>query len=358
MTKTVTIGRLPLGGGNPVLVQSMTNTDTRDAEKTLAQIRALAAAGCDLVRVSVYDEACAEAVKILTAQSPVPLVADIHFDHRLAIRSAENGIAKLRINPGNIGGEAKVRELADCAKAHGIPIRIGVNSGSAEKDLLRKYGGPTAECLVESALGHARLLEKAGFEDIVLSMKSSDVRLTVEAYRLAAKRCDYPLHVGVTEAGLPGQGTVKSAIGIGALLLDGIGDTIRVSLSGDPLPEAGAAWDILRALNLRIRGVQLIACPTCGRTCIPVAEIGKRVEAELADITIPMKVAVMGCVVNGLGEGREADVGIAGGRDGGVLFVKGQEPRTVRGDLGSILIEAARKLAGERGNGQGSTHEL
>ena len=346
MTKTVRVGGLPLGGGNPVLVQSMTNTDTRDAEATLAQIRALAEAGCDLVRVSVYDEACAEAVKTLADRSPVPLVADIHFNHKLAILAAENGIAKLRINPGNIGGEAHVRELADCAKAHGIPIRIGVNSGSAEKDLLAKYGGPTAECLVESALGHARILEKVGFEDIVLSMKSSDVKLTIAAYRLAHERCGYPLHVGVTEAGLPGQGTVKSAIGIGALLADGIGDTIRVSLSGDPVPEAKAAWDILRALDLRVRGVQLIACPTCGRTCIPVAEIGKRVEEELADVTVPLKVAVMGCVVNGLGEGREADVGIAGGKSGGVLFVKGEEPRKVEGDLAEQLIAEVRRRIG------------
>jgi len=344
MTREVRIGKLKLGGGNPVLVQSMTNTDTRDVEKTLAQICALHEAGCDLVRVSVYDEACAEAVKELTDRSPVPLVADIHFDHRLAIRSAENGIAKLRINPGNIGGEAHVRELADSARAHGIPIRIGVNSGSVEKELLAKYGGPTAECLVESALGHARMLEKAGFEDIVLSMKSSDVRLTVEAYRLAHQRCDYPLHLGVTEAGLPGQGTVKSAIGIGALLVDGIGDTIRVSLSGDPLPEARAAWDILRALNLRVRGVQLIACPTCGRTCIPVEAIGRQVEQELGNVTVPIKVAVMGCVVNGLGEGREADVGIAGGKNGGVLFVKGQEPRRIDGDLAGALIAEVRKL--------------
>ena len=346
MTKEVQVGALRLGGGNPVLVQSMTNTDTRDTGATLRQIRALAEAGCDLVRVSVYDEACAEAVKALTDGSPVPLVADIHFDHKLAIRSAENGIAKLRINPGNIGGETKVRELADCAKAHHIPIRIGVNSGSVEKELLAKYGGPTAECLVESALGHARMLEKAGFEDIVLSMKSSDVKLTIAAYRLAHERCGYPLHVGVTEAGLPGQGTVKSAIGIGALLADGIGDTIRVSLSGDPVPEAKAAWDILRALDLRVRGVQLIACPTCGRTCIPVAEIGKRVEEELADVTVPLKVAVMGCIVNGLGEGREADVGIAGGKSGGVLFVKGQEPRKVEGDLAEILISEVRRIVG------------
>ena len=344
MTREVQIGKLKLGGGNPVLVQSMTNTDTRDTEATLAQIRALHDAGCDLVRVSVYDEACAEAVKTLTDRSPVPLVADIHFDYQLAIRSAENGIAKLRINPGNIGREDRVRMVADCAKAHHIPIRIGVNSGSVEKELLAKYGGPTAECLVESALGHARILEKVGFEDIVLSMKSSDVKLTIAAYRLAHERCGYPLHVGVTEAGLPGQGTVKSAIGIGALLADGIGDTIRVSLSGDPVPEAKAAWDILRALNLRVRGVQLIACPTCGRTCIPVAEIGKRVEAELADITVPLKVAVMGCVVNGLGEGREADVGIAGGKSGGVLFVKGEEPRKVDGDLAEQLISAVRKI--------------
>ncbi len=348
MTKEVQIGKLRLGGGNPVLVQSMTNTDTRDTEATLKQIRALTEAGCDLVRVSVYDEACAEAVRTLAAESPVPLVADIHFDYKLAIRSAENGIAKLRINPGNIGGEAKVRELADCAKAHHIPIRIGVNSGSAEKELLEKYGGPTAECLVESALNHARMLEKAGFEDIVLSMKSSDVRLTIEAYRLAHQRCGYPLHVGVTEAGLPGQGTVKSAIGIGALLADGIGDTIRVSLSGDPVPEAAAAWDILRALNLRVRGVQLIACPTCGRTCIPVADIGRQVEEALKDITVPLKVAVMGCVVNGLGEGREADVGVAGGKSGGVLFVKGQEPRKVEGDLAAVLVREAREIAALR----------
>ena len=350
MTKTVTVGTLPLGGGHPVLVQSMTNTDTRDVPATLAQIRALAEAGCDLVRVSVYDEACADAVRALVDGSPVPLVADIHFDYKLAIRAAENGIAKLRINPGNIGGADRVRKLADCAKAHHIPIRIGVNSGSVEKDLLARYGGPTPECLVESALGHARLLEEAGFEDIVLSLKSSDVRLTVEAYRLASRRCDYPLHVGVTEAGLPGQGTVKSAIGIGALLLDGIGDTIRVSLSGDPLPEAKAAWDILRALDLRRRGPQLIACPTCGRTVIPVADIARRVEEALSDLTVPLKVAVMGCIVNGIGEGREADVGIAGGRDGGALFIRGEEPRRVQGDLAEILIREARRLAEARQN--------
>ncbi len=348
MTRQVHAGSLPLGGGAPVLVQSMTNTDTRDVEATLAQIRALAEAGCDIVRVSVYDEQCAAAVPALVAGSPVPLVADIHFDHRLAIAAMEGGIAKLRINPGNIGGAANVRKVADCAKAHGVPIRIGVNSGSLEKELLAKYGHPTPEALVESALNHARLLEDAGFHDIVLSMKSSDVRLTIAAYRLAHEKCDYPLHVGVTEAGLPGQGTVKSAIGIGALLADGIGDTIRVSLTGDPLPEAKAAWDILHALDLRREGIQFISCPTCGRTRINLPEIAARVEAALSDIRVPLKVAVMGCVVNGPGEAREADIGIAGGDGCGVLFVKGEAPRKITGDLAETLIAEVRKLAAAR----------
>ncbi|MDO4838573.1 MAG: flavodoxin-dependent (E)-4-hydroxy-3-methylbut-2-enyl-diphosphate synthase [Clostridia bacterium] len=346
--REVSVGTLKMGGKNPVWVQSMTNTDTRDVDATLAQIRALAAAGCDLVRVSVYDEACAKAVRQLVDGSPVPLVADIHFDHHLAIMAAENGIAKLRINPGNIGGEAHVRMLADCAKRHHIPIRIGVNSGSIEKDILAKYGEPTAEGMVESALQHARMLEKAGFEDIVLSMKASSVKLTIETYQLAAQRCDYPLHVGVTEAGLPGQGTIKSAIGIGALLAQGIGDTIRVSLTGDPVPEAKAAWDILRALELRTHGVQLVSCPTCGRTCINVAGIAERVEKELADVKVPLKVAVMGCVVNGPGEAREADVGIAGGKSGGALFIKGQPAQKVEGDLAEILVKAAREIAASK----------
>ena len=346
--REVTVGSLKMGGNNPVWVQSMTNTDTRDVEATLAQIRALAAAGCDIVRVSVYDEECAKAVRKLVDGSPVPLVADIHFDHHLAIMAAENGIAKLRINPGNIGGEAHVRMLADCAKQHHIPIRIGVNSGSIEKEILAKYGEPTAEGMVESALQHARMLEKAGFEDIVLSMKASSVKLTIETYQLAAQKCDYPLHVGVTEAGLPGQGTIKSAIGIGALLAQGIGDTIRVSLTGDPVPEAKAAWDILRALDMRTHGVQLVSCPTCGRTCINVAGIASRVEQELADIKVPLKVAVMGCVVNGPGEAREADIGIAGGKDSGALFIKGQPARKVEGDLAEILVNAAREIAEEK----------
>ncbi len=348
-TRRVMLGDLPLGGGSPIWVQSMTNTRTEDVEATLAQIRALHKAGCDIVRVSVYNEACARAVRDLVDGSPVPLVADIHFDHHLAILSAENGIAKLRINPGNVGGEQNVRAVADCARAHHIPIRIGVNSGSVEKDILRKYGGVTAQGLVESALTHARMLEKAGFEDIVLSMKPSDVRLTIQTYQLAARTCDYPLHVGVTEAGLPGQGTIKSAIGIGALLAQGIGDTIRVSLSGDPLPEAKAAWDILEALNLRRRsGVQLISCPTCGRTRIDVAGIARRVEQELSDIDVPMTVAVMGCVVNGPGEAREADVGMAGGDGVGALFVKGCEPVKIEGDLAGALIAKAREIAARK----------
>lgn len=348
-TRPVTLGPLTLGGGSPIWVQSMTNTPTEDVEKTSAQIKALADAGCDIVRVSVYNEDCARAVRRLVDLSPVPLVADIHFDHHLAVMAAENGIHKLRINPGNVGGEQNVRTVADCARAHHIPIRIGVNSGSVEKDILCKYGGVTAEGLVESALNHARMLEKVGFEDIVLSMKASDVRLTIDTYELAAKCCDYPLHVGVTEAGLPGQGTIKSAIGIGALLARGIGDTIRVSLSGDPLPEAKAAWDILEALNLRRRhGVQLISCPTCGRTRIDVTGIARRVEEELHDITVPLTVAVMGCVVNGPGEAREADVGMAGGDGVGALFVKGQPPVKVEGDLAGALIQKVREIAAQR----------
>ena len=349
-TRVVTVGPLALGGDNPVWVQSMTNTDTADVPATLAQIRQLAEAGCDIVRVSVYNEDCAKAVRDLVDASPVPLVADIHFDHRLAIRAMENGIHKLRINPGNIGGEKNVQAVADCARAHHVPIRIGVNSGSIEREILARDGGPTARGMVDSALNHARMLEKAGFGDIVLSMKASDVRLTIEAYELAAASCDYPLHVGVTEAGLPGQGTIKSAIGIGALLARGIGNTIRVSLTGSPIPEGKAAWDILRALNLRTQGVQLVSCPTCGRTAIDVAGIAARVEKELADVKVPLKVAVMGCVVNGPGEAREADIGIAGGKGCGALFRKGQEPVKVEGDLAEILIREARKIAAAKTN--------
>ena len=344
MTRQVMVKNTPIGGGAPITVQSMTNTDTRDVEATLAQIRRLAAAGADIVRVSVYDEACAEAVRALVDGSPVPLVADIHFDHRLAIRSIENGIAKVRINPGNIGGEANVRELADCLKRHRIPVRIGVNAGSLEKEILRKYGAPTAEGLVESALGHAALLEKYGYEDLVLSIKSSNVRMTVDACRLCNQRSGYPQHIGVTESGTQAVGSVKSAVGIGTLLMEGIGDTIRVSLSGDPEPEVTAGIQILKACGIRREGLDIISCPTCGRTCIDVEGIADRVRRETMDIKKPLQVAVMGCIVNGPGEAREADVGIAGGKDGGALFIKGQKPRAVRGDLAEILIQEIRRL--------------
>jgi len=345
MTRKVNVGPVAIGGGAPVTVQTMTNTDTRDVEATLSQIRAMAAAGADIVRVSVYDEACARAVRELVDQSPVPLVADIHFDHKLAIRSIENGIAKVRINPGNIGGEAHVRELSDCLKAHHVPVRIGVNSGSIEKDILAKYGGVTPEGMVESGLNHARMLEKTGFTDIVLSFKATDVQKMVRACRLAAKVCDYPQHIGVTESGTADVGIVKSAVGIGALLLDGIGDTIRVSLSGDPVQEVPAGLSILRACGLRRDGVEIISCPTCGRTCIDVEGIARRVRAETADIRVPLKVAVMGCIVNGPGEAREADLGVAGGRDGGALFVRDKAPRSVKGDLAEALVTEIRRLA-------------
>lgn len=365
-TRSFLIGRTPIGGGAPVTVQSMTNTDSRDAQATLAQVRALAEAGCDLVRLSVYDEDCLKALPAIIDGSPVPLVADIHYRHDLAIGAMERGIAKVRINPGNIGGAENVRRVADCAKMHHVPIRIGVNSGSIEKEILSREGGVTPRGMVDSALAHARLLEQAGFHDIVLSLKASSVPLTVAAYELAARETDYPLHVGVTEAGLPGSGNIKSAIGIGALLLQGIGDTVRVSLTGSPIPEAGAAIEILRAVGLRKSYVNVVSCPTCGRTGIDVAAIAKRVEQELRDVRVPMTVAVMGCVVNGPGEAREADIGLAGGglsaaggaQGGagsgyavGAIFEKGKQPERVEGDLAEILICRARALAQRRMEG-------
>ena len=340
--KRVQAGGLAIGGGSPVSIQSMTNTDTRDTAATLAQIRRLAAAGCDLVRVSVYDAACAAAVRTLVDASPVPLAADIHFDYRLAIAAMENGVQKLRINPGNIGGAENVRRVADCARAHGVPIRIGVNAGSLEKDILAREGGVTARGMADSALRHVKLLEDAHFTDIVLSLKASSVPLTVEAYRLMDRLCDYPLHLGVTEAGLPGRGTVKSAIGIGALLLDGIGDTVRVSLTGDPEEEPRAALEILRAVGLR-GGVRFVSCPTCGRTQIDVAGIARRLEAEFADVDKPVTVAVMGCVVNGLGEARGADVALCGGKNCGELFIKGKPAGKLTGDLAQAMANAVRE---------------
>ena len=324
MTRQIHVGSVAVGGGAPVSIQSMLNTRTTDVAGSLSQIRALAAAGCEIARLAVPDQEAAAAFGKIAAQSPLPLVADIHFDYRLAIAAAENGAAKIRINPGNIGGEDRVKAVVDCCKAHHIPIRIGVNGGSLEKGLLQKYGHPTPEALVESAFSHIALLEKYGFYDICVSMKSSSVPLMMESYRLFAEKSDYPLHLGVTETGTETMGVLKSAMGIGSLLCLGIGDTIRVSLTADPVREVLAAKSILKAAGLRKEGVNLIACPTCGRTRIDLIGLANQVEEALRDCQKPITVAVMGCIVNGPGEAREADVGIAGGEDCGVLFVKGQ----------------------------------
>ena len=325
LTRKIMVGGVPVGGGAPVSIQSMLNTRTTDVDGCLAQIRALAAAGCEIARLAVPDMEAAEAFGAICAASPLPLVADIHFDYRLAIRAAENGAAKIRINPGNIGGEDRVRAVVEACGARSIPIRIGVNGGSLEPRLLEKYGHPTPEALVESAFGHIALLEKYDFHDICVSMKSSSVPLMIEAYRLFSERSDYPLHVGVTETGTERMGTIKSAMGIGALLCQGIGDTMRVSLTADPVQEVLTAKDILKAAGLRRDGVNIIACPTCGRTRIDLIRLANEVEQALADCEKPITVAVMGCVVNGPGEAREADVGIAGGDGCGILFVKGRQ---------------------------------
>ena len=318
------VGGVPVGGGAPVSIQSMLNTRTTDVDGCLAQIRALAAAGCEIARLAVPDMEAAEAFGAICAASPLPLVADIHFDYRLAIRAAENGAAKIRINPGNIGGEDRVKAVVDACRAHKVPIRIGVNGGSLEKTLLEKYGHPTPEALVESAFSHIRMLEDVGFGDICVSMKSSNVPLMMQAYRLMHERSDYPLHVGVTETGTEYMGTIKSAMGIGGLLCMGIGDTIRVTLTADPVEEVRAAKDILSAAGLRQTGPNLISCPTCGRTKYDMIPIAREVERRLEGCTKPITVAVMGCVVNGPGEARAADVGIAGGDGEGLVFRKGE----------------------------------
>lgn len=322
-TKGFKIGNTNIGGGAPVTIQSMTNTDTRNAEATAAQVLALEEAGCEIVRFSVYDEACAKAIPYIKAHTHIPLVADIHFDHRLAISAIENGIDKVRINPGNIGSEQKVRELVAAAKDRGVPIRIGVNGGSLEKEMLAKYG-VTPRGMVESALSHAAILEKCGFTDIVLSLKASSVSKTVEANRLARELTPYPLHLGVTEAGMDEDAVVKSSIGIGSLLLDGIGDTIRVSLTGDPVREVIAAKRILKAVGLRSEGVEVISCPTCGRTRVDLASIVSKVRDSLPKTGKQLRIAVMGCAVNGPGESREADMGIAFGANNAVVFRKGE----------------------------------
>ena len=324
MSRQIHVGNVAIGGGAAVSIQSMTNTPTHDVEATAAQVRALAAAGCDIVRLAVPDMAAARAIGAIRAQSPVPLVADIHFDYRLALEAVEQGIDKIRINPGNIGSRDKVEAVARACRERGIPIRVGVNGGSLERDLLEKYGGVTPRALVESALGHVRLLEKFGFEDICISLKASNVPTTVQAYQLMAAEHDYPLHLGVTEAGTPELGILKAAAGIGGLLAMGVGDTIRVTLTADPAEEVVAAKKILQATGLRRTGPNLISCPTCGRTKYDMIPIAREVERRLQGCTKPITVAVMGCAVNGPGEARSADVGIAGGDGEGLLFRKGE----------------------------------
>ena len=325
MTRKIQVGNVTIGGGAPVVIQSMLNTRTTDVEGSLAQIRALQTAGCQIARLSVQNMEAARGFAEICAASPLPLVADIHFDYKLAIAAAEGGASKIRINPGNIGGEDRVKAVVDVCRDKKIPIRIGVNGGSLDQRLLEKYGHPTAEALVESAFEHLELLEKHGFYDTCVSMKSSTVPTMVKAARLFRERCDYPIHIGVTETGPVKQGMIKSAMGIGALLLDGIGDTIRVSLTDDPVEEIYAAKDILKAAGLRKEGVNIISCPTCGRTRIDLIGLVNQVDAALKDCEKPITVAVMGCIVNGPGEAREADIGIAGGDGWGMIFEKGEQ---------------------------------
>ena len=323
-TKELTVGGVKLGGGHPITVQTMCNTKTWDVEATCAQINAMTDAGADIVRIAVPDERSALAVDKIKENIRVPLVADIHFDYRLALLCAQRGIDKIRINPGNIGGEENVKAVAEACRARHIPIRIGVNAGSLEKRLLEKYGHPCPEALVESAKGHIELLNKFGFDDICLSMKSSSVPLTVASYRMASECFPYPLHLGVTETGTEWNGTIQSAVGIGTLLCEGIGDTVRVSLTADPVKEVSAGIAILKAAGVRRGGVRFISCPTCGRTEIDLISLASTVEQRLKGVERDITVAVMGCVVNGPGEAREADYGIAGGRDKGLIFKKGQ----------------------------------
>ncbi|OGR38504.1 MAG: 4-hydroxy-3-methylbut-2-en-1-yl diphosphate synthase [Desulfovibrionales bacterium GWA2_65_9] len=351
-TREVRVGAVGVGGSNPVRVQSMTNVDTRDVFAATAQVCELARAGCEIVRLAVPDEEAAKALAYIRAGSPVPLIADIHFDHRLALMALEAGVDGLRINPGNIGGKAKVDAVVSAAAERSVPIRIGVNSGSVEKKLLARFGGPTPEAMVESALGHVALLERRNFHAIKISLKSSSVLHTIAAYQLLSARVDYPLHIGVTEAGTLLPGAVKSAVGLGVLLFQGIGDTLRVSLTHDPVAEIGVAYDILRSLSLRERGPEVISCPTCGRTEIGLIALAEEVQRRLRDVPEVFKVAVMGCVVNGPGEAREADIGIAGGRGVGIVFRKGEVIRKIRGEenlLPEFMKEVDKYLEEKRG---------
>lgn len=350
-TRKIRVGNLFVGGDAPVSIQSMTNTRTSDVAATVAQIQALEAAGCEIIRVAVPDMAAADAIRQIRPEMSVPLVADIHFDWRLAIAAMENGVDKIRLNPGNIGHVDRVRAAVDVARERGIPIRIGVNAGSLDKELLSLYGGVCPEALVESALSHVRILEDLNYPEIILSVKSSNVPLSMATHRLLAGKTDYPLHIGVTEAGTPYRGIIKSAVGIGALLLDGIGDTLRVSLTGDPVEEVRAAKEILRSCGLYKKGIEFISCPTCGRTEINLIDITERVEAALEGIEIPLKVAVMGCAVNGPGEARDADIGIAGGKGEALLFQKGEILRKIPEDrIVEELVAEIHRMAERRTN--------
>ena len=348
-TRQIHIGKVAIGGGAPISVQSMTNTTTTDTEATVAQIRALQAAGCDIVRLAVPDMEAAKNLGNILRQVTVPLVADIHFDYKLALEAIRQGIHALRLNPGNIGGEEKVKAVVEAAKEAGIPIRIGVNAGSLDKKILKKYGGVTPEALVESAMEHVRILEALDFHDMKISLKAHDVPLTIAAYRLMSQTVDYPLHLGITEAGTVNTGIIKSAVGIGALLAEGIGDTFRISLTGDPVVEVRVANEILKSLGLKEYGPTLVACPTCGRTSIDLPDIAAQVEEKLRDIEDPIEVAVMGCVVNGPGEARGADVGIAGGNGEGLIFRKGEIVRKVpEADLVNELFQEIDQILEER----------
>ena len=343
-TKKIKVGDIYIGGSEDVIIQSMTNTNTADVEKTVAQIKKLEDLGCQLVRVTVNNKEAAEAIKKIKKEIKIPLVADIHFDYKLALLAIENGIDKLRINPGNIGSDERVKEVVEKAKEYNIPIRIGVNGGSLEKEILKKYGKVTPEALVESGMYHINLLEKYGFENIIISLKASNVKIMRKAYQIIADKIDYPLHLGVTEAGTYFQGSIKSAIGIGSLLIDGIGDTIRVSLTEDPTEEIGVAKEILKVLGIGEAGTEIISCPTCGRTEIDLIGLTKKVEKKFSDYGKQIKIAVMGCVVNGPGEAREADYGVAGGNGVGVLFKKGKVIKTVKEDE---ILEELQKLIEE-----------
>lgn len=340
-TKTVYVGKVPIGGDNPIVVQSMTKTDTADVESTVKQIRSLETAGCEIIRLAVPNKKAVDAIGKIKKSIKIPMIADIHFDWRLALGALNKGVDGLRINPGNIGTKWKIKEVVTVAKDRGIPIRIGVNAGSLEKDLLKKYGHPIPEALVESAGRHIQILEDLGFNEIKVSLKASDVLKTVEAYRLFSYRYDYPLHIGISEAGPPSKGIIKSSIGLGILLFDGIGDTLRISLTAEPEEEVIVAYGILRSLGLRKKGIDIVSCPTCGRCKIDLKGLVTKVEKKLHGIDKPITIAVMGCVVNGPGEAREADLGIAGGKKRGILFRKGQLVKTVSEDtlLDALLDE-------------------